>query len=163
MINIFNLFLTLFFFWILLTFSNEKLSWAFVFIGAGASLLISLLSWKLKLINKHSKFLFLHVGFYRHFSWLIISSFFGSVLMILKAAFFQSKTNPKIHLLKDEKINSNQLILLITTINLTKNLLFIGFNNNQLTVANFGDSDFGKPDLVKIIENLEKINDNHLV
>jgi hypothetical protein len=117
----------------------------------------------MKIINKHSHFLFLHIGFYRHFSWLIISSFIGSILMIFKAAFSKTKVSSKIHLLQVEKITNRQLVLLIPTINLTKGLLFIGFKNNQLSVAKFGSGDFGKLDLIKIIENLDRINDNHLV
>ncbi|MFT6077505.1 MAG: multisubunit Na+/H+ antiporter MnhE subunit [Myxococcota bacterium] len=163
MINIFNLFLTLFFFWVLLAFAGDKFSWEYLFIGIGSSIIASLAAWKMKIINRHSHFLFLHIGFYRHFVWLIISSFIGSIAMILKIAFSKSKIDPKIHLLEVEKITNRQLVILIPTINLTKNLLFIGFNKNQLSVANFGSGDFGNLDLDRIIENLDKINDNNLV
>ena len=97
MINIFNLFLTLFFFWALFAYSNDNLSWLYIVFGLVASIATSFTAWKIKIINKHSRFLFLHLGFYKHFLGLIFSSFFQSLLIIFRVAISSFKIDPKIN------------------------------------------------------------------
>lgn len=163
MINIFNLFLTLFFFWALFAYSNDNLSWLYIVFGLVASIATSFTAWKIKIINKHSRFLFLHLGFYKHFLGLIFSSFFQSLLIIFRVTISSFKIDPKIYSLPIKNLNNAQLVLLIPTINLMPGVLFVGFEDQKIIIFGLGDSYVKKLDLDKIINNLEKVNDSRLV
>lgn len=194
MINIFNLFLILFSFWLLFSYSNGSLSWFYVCFGLLSSLLVSFVSWKMKIITKHSNFLFLHIGFYRHFLGIIFSSFPASLLTIFRAAIASPKVDYKIYFLPIKKLNNpkfhhtsalqaseNQrfwecqdptkdgnwhnieLALLIPTINLLPNIVFVGLEDQNMIICGLGEQNIAQLDLEKIYVNLAKINDNNLV
>ena len=163
MINIFNLFLTLFFFWLLFAYSNDSLSWFYVFFGLASATIISLIAWKIKIINKYSHFTFLHFGFYKHFVGLIFSSFVQSLLTIYRVAILSPKIDPKIHFLPVGKLNNSELILLISTINLMPGLLFIGLEDKKIIISALNEAYIKQLNLDKIIHSLDKINDNRLV
>ena len=163
MINIFNLFLTLFSFWILFAFSNGNLSWFYVFLGLFASITISFISWKIKIITKHSQFLFLHIGFYRHFLGIIFSSFLPSLLTIFRVAIGSKRIDCKIYSLPIKKLNNVELSLLISTINLLPGTIFVGIEDKKIIICGLNDQYIAKLNLAKIYDDLTKINDNRLV
>jgi multisubunit Na+/H+ antiporter MnhE subunit len=164
MINIFNLFLTLFFFWILFGYSNDSISPFYISFGFLSSALVSFIAWKMKIITKYSHFLFLHIGFYKHFIGIVFFSFISSLLIIFRAAIASPKINPKIYFLPTQKnINKNELVLLASTINLLPGTVFIGLEDKKIIVCSLNESYIAKLNLEKICQNLDKINDNRLV
>jgi multisubunit Na+/H+ antiporter MnhE subunit len=163
MINIFNLFLTLLSFWLLFAYSNGNLSWFYVFFGIIASLIVSLISWKIKIITKHSNFLFLHIGFYKHFLGIIFSSFAASLLIIFKVAIGSSKIDYKIYSLPIKRLNNSELVLLIPTINLLPGVIFIRQEDQKIIIFALSKHYINKLDLAKICSELTHINDNRLV
>ncbi|MCE3254782.1 MAG: hypothetical protein K0R25_276 [Rickettsiaceae bacterium] len=162
MINIFNLFLTLFFFWILFSYVNGSLSWFYVFFGAASSLIVSIISWKLKIITKRSNFLFLSFGFYHHFFAVIFHSFTKSLKIAFACAFGSKKINPQIHELPLKKPNSRKSILLISTINLMAGLVFVGFKDDKIIICSLHENFIKQLDLPKLLKELNKVNDNRL-
>jgi len=167
MINIFNLFLTLFFFWLSFAYLGENLSWLCVFFGLLSSLIISFIAWKIKIINKYSHLIFLHFGFYKHFVGLIFSAFPQSLLTAYRAAIASQKINPKIHFFLVKSLNNNELVLLISTINMMPHLLFIGVKDKlkgkEVIILSLNDFSVSKLNLRQVISDLDKINDNRLV
>jgi multisubunit Na+/H+ antiporter MnhE subunit len=163
MINIFNLFLTLFSFWVLFAYSNDSLSWFYVFFGLAASIIVSFIAWKIKIITKYSHFLFLHIGFYKHFIGIIISSFIESLLIIFRAAKCSSEIDCAIYWLPIKKLNNSELVLLMSTINLLPGTIFVGLEDNKIAICGLNKKYMDRLNLEKIYDNLEKINDNRLV
>ena len=163
MINIFNLFLTLFSFWVLFAYSNDNLSWFYIFFGLVSATIVSLIAWKIKIITKYSHFLFLHIGFYKHFISIMLSSFLESLLIIYKAAFSNQKINAKIYLLPVKKLNNTELVLLISTINLLPGTVFVGLEDQKIAICGLNEKYITQLNLEKIYDNLGKINDNRLV
>ncbi len=163
MINIFNLFLTLFSFWVLFAYSNDNISWFYIFFGLVSSLIVSLIAWKIKIITKYSHFLFLHIGFYKHFIGIIFSSFGQSLSIIFKAAITGREINSKIYTLPVKKLNNTELVLLMSTINLLPGTVFIGLEDKKIAIFALNEKYISNLNLEKIYDNLHKINDNRLV
>ncbi len=163
MINIFNLFLTLFSFWVLFAYSNDNLSWFYIFSGLISSIIVSIIAWRIKIITKYSHFLFLHIGFYRHFIGIILFSFIESLLIIFRAAINSSKINYKIYLLPIKKLNNSELVLLISTINLLPGTVFVGLIDKKIAIYSLNKKYISQLNLEKIYNSLERINDNRLV
>jgi len=163
MINIFNLFLTLFSFWVLFSYSNENLSWFYIFVGLVSSIIVSLIAWKMRIITKYSHLLFLHIGFYKHFVSIIVSSFLESILIIFRAATNSSKIDCKIYSLPVKKLNNSELVLLMSTINLLPGTVFVGMEDDKITICGLSKKYIGRLNLNKLYDSLDKINDNRLV
>ena len=162
MINIFNLFLTLFFFWLLFAYASGSISGMCIIFGLLSALLVSIVAWKLKIISKFSGFLFLHLGFYRHFIGVIFSSFVPSLIIAFEAATASKKINPHVYSLPIRKFNNKKSALLISTINLMAGIVFVGLEDGKINICSLGNSYLEHIDLDKIIDNLRKINDNTL-
>lgn len=163
MINIFNLFLVLFSFWLLLAYSGGVLSWIYIAIGFVSSLIISFIAWRIKIINKYSSFLFLNIGFYKHFLKIIFSSFFVSIKIVVKTIYGSQDIKPDFYTAPIKKLNNNELVLLINTINLTAGLLFIGLKGRNIIIYATNEKLFKEFNVNKICSNLHKINDSRLV
>jgi len=163
MINIFNLFLTLFSFWLLLAYSNGNLSWFYILCGLIASSIVSFVAWRIKIITKYSHFLFLNIGFYRHFLAIIFLSFLASLLTIFRAVIGRNRIDCKIYSIPIKKLNNAELILLISTINLLPGTVFIGLEDQKIIICGLNEQYITKLNLEKICVNLAKINDNKLV
>ncbi len=168
MINIFNLFLTLFFLCLLFACSNGNItphhfSWLFVLIAFFSSIIASLVAYKLKIFNKDSHFSFLHFGFYRHFIKLFFSAFLQSILVVFRIAISSRKIEPKIYSLPIEELEIHTLNLLIFTINMTPGLLFIDLIDDKIVILGLNKSYIEKLDLKQIIRQIDRVDDNKLV
>lgn len=163
MINIFNLFLVLFSLWILFSYANHTLSWFYIFFGLVSSAIVSFISWKIKIINKYSNFLFLNFGFYRHFFYLIFGSFVSSMVIIFKMVMDSDDINPEFYSVEIKRCTNSELILLITTINLMPGLVCLGFKNKEIIIYALSKRYFKGLNLNKVYKNLHHINDNRLV
>ena len=159
MINIFNLFLTFFFFWALFGFAGGFISMTYFSLGLLICLVLSFLFWQLKIIKKSSNLLFLHFDFYRHFFNVIFSSFKQSI----KIAVNPRISNAKIFHLKVKELKSTELQLLIATINLSSGLLFASYEQGKISIFALDDEYLENFNLPKTIKNLKDINDHKLV
>src|SRR3989338_1139716 len=79
MVNIFNLFLFLLFFWFILMLSIAQFSPIYIIFGTVFSYSVSFLAYKLKLIEKKSELLYLSFNFYRHFLKIYFTNFFPAI------------------------------------------------------------------------------------
>jgi multisubunit Na+/H+ antiporter MnhE subunit len=168
MLNIFNLFLFLLALWIMFAISAGNVSWVYVFFGIGASLLVSIFSYKLQIIEKKSELLYLSLGFYRHFLKIFFNNFSESIKIVLKMALSKNDLNPLVYEVKiDEKISFNPALLMIS-LNMTAGLFCIGLKDNnpegqKILVHAISRANFKKFDFKKICKSLNNVNDDNLV
>jgi multisubunit Na+/H+ antiporter MnhE subunit len=127
-----------------------------------SALIVSLIAWRIKIITKYSHFLFLHVGFYKHFIGIIAYYFLESLKIAFNAA-RNKQDNYKIYSLPIKKLNNTELVLLISTINLLPGTIFIGIEGEKINIFALDKKYIEKLNLDKICDSLEKINDNRLV
>ena len=164
MINIFSLFLVLFFTWIALIASNNLVLWSYLALGFIASFLISIIAWKIKIINHHSKFLFLNWGFYRHFAPLFLSGFSKSLFLIINTSFSTKKNQSILYYFPIKKQNDNsELLLFFLSITLIPGLLYLGVREGKIIIHALDKKYFDYKKLNKIYNNLYRINDDRLV
>jgi multisubunit Na+/H+ antiporter MnhE subunit len=161
MINIFNLFLVLLFCWFAFAFAGGVLSWFYLFLGIVASAIISLISWRIKLIDRTTDFLFLNLGFYQHFCKLIFLSFFKSMFLLVRSTL---KTNHSItYYLPIKKQNNGELALFISTISLIPGLFCLGIKDEELVIHALDEKYFKQAKINELYNNIKSINDNRLV
>lgn len=139
------------------------LSPAYVFFGLVTSLIVSLIAWKIKIINKHTSFLFLNFGFYQHFLKVIFLSFIESVLIAIKLAMGSKDIKPHFHSIPIKKLTNNEIVLLTNTINLMAGLVCVGFKDKNIIICALNEKYFKKLNITKICDNLYKIYDSRLV
>jgi len=161
MINIFNLFLFLISIWILVMIITSKSSAIYFLFGSLAAILISFFSYKLKIIDKKSKFLYLNIGFYRHFFALFVKNYVKSLILILKFAFFK---NDNLAIIKKYKIHNQDIdiTMLVSSINMITGLYAIN-KGNELIVYYLDKSYLKDLNFKKIYKSLNNIDDNNLV
>lgn len=161
MINIFNLFLVLLFCWLAFAFAGGVLSWFYLFLGIVVSAVISFISWKIKLISRSTNFLFLSLGFYKHFIRLFFTSFFKSIFVLVKSTF--KPGYPTIYYVTIKKQNSTELALFMSTISLIPGLFCLGIQDEELIIHALDEKYFKQTNINHIYNNLKHINDDQLV
>lgn len=162
MLNIFNLFLFLFALWIVLIVTSNHISWLYVFFGFIAAGLATLVSMRLKLLDKKSEMLFLSLGFYRHFLKVFIKSFFKSIAIIIDLALGKSHLVPAIYKIKINKEKTTPA-LLATSANMVCGLFTINLDEDEITIHALDEKYFRGFDLKKIYQSLSNVNDDNLV
>ena len=163
MINIFNLFLVLFTFWFFLIFANFNLNFITLIIGLICCSIIAYCSWKFKLINRKTEFLFLIFGFYKFFFSLFIISLYNSFLLLFEFLKFTPQINPVIYNLPFKNSKQINIPILISAITLIPGISFIDFNKNHIVIYCLNEKLVKKANLKNLISNLQKINDNSIV
>ncbi len=163
MLNIFNLFLFLFTLWILFMISAGNISWLYLGFGILASGVVSVFSYKLKLIEEKSELLHLSFGFYRHFFSIYFGNFFSALKLIIRAAFAREPLNPVIYVTEFNHDETFNLGLLTASINMTTGLFCIGMRNEDLLIHAVDSDHFKRFDLLKTISVLREVNDDNLV
>ncbi|MBM5782288.1 MAG: hypothetical protein FJ368_02575 [Pelagibacterales bacterium] len=161
MLNIFNLFLVLFSIWSVLMLFSENISWLFAFLGIICSSSVSLICYKIKLIDKKSDFPFLHVNFYSHFLSIYVGNFLGSLKFLLILAFASKdfRATKRVFKIKEEKINN---FMMIATINMTVGLTCLDCSDNNFLVYSVSKSYFKGFDFDKVVKSLTKVNDDEI-
>ena len=163
MINIFNLFIVLFTCWMVLLFTGDKLSWFYIISGFLMSAIISFASWKIRIINKNTHFLFLNFGFYLYLFPIILQSFYKSLFLLLKFALVDS-SEPSIHYFSLKNRHSkSQLALFISVVALMPGIFCIGIKRKKMIIHALDSSYFDRNKLEAIYNNLYKVNDDRLV
>lgn len=150
--------------WAILLFISSSFSLILIAIGLITCFLISIISWKLKIINKNYNFLFLNLGFYRHFLATYMIYFIKSFIFIVKVSFFKDKSDPiffEINLKKS--LNKSDLSSFIATVTFIPGISYIETKNQQILIYAYNKKIFYSANLEKIYRNIYKINDDSLV
>jgi multisubunit Na+/H+ antiporter MnhE subunit len=163
MLNIFNLFLFLFASWMIFTILNNQLSWLYVFLGVISSTLVSIISYRLKLIEEKSELLYLSIGFYRHFLSLYFKNFFSQIGLIFSLAFSHKEVKSVIYIISIDYKNQFNPALLATSINMTTGLFCVLVKDNNFFIHMIEESFFQNLDLKKTIKILKNVNDDNLI
>lgn len=162
MLNIFNLFLFLLTLWFMFMLAAGHLSWLYLALGIVASILVSFVSARLKLIEKNSELLYLSTGFYRHFFVTFFKNFLSSLALIIGMACGKSP-NPTLHHIRLKPNSHFNPALLMATFNMSTGLFCVDMKDNELVVHTINSSYFKNFDLQKICLNLRDINDDNLI
>lgn len=162
MLNIFNLFLFLFALWIAFILTSGHISWLYVFFGIVAAGLTTLVSVRLKLVEKKTEMLYLSFGFYRHFLRIFIKSFFSSINLIIDLALRKTEIKPLIYHIKINK-NDCDPALLAATVNMMPGLFTITLEDEEILIHAIDKKYFKNFDLQKIQRSLRNVNDDNLV
>lgn len=162
MLNIFNLFLFLFTLWVFLMISSGNISWLYLALGIFSAAFISVVSYKVRLIEERSELLYLSFGFYHHFLKIYFGNFFSALNLVIDLAFRREPFKPVIHAVNFNKAHLN-LALFATTINMTTGLFCIGMHEGEVFIHAAEEDYFKRLDLKKLIPILTCVNDDNLV
>lgn len=140
--------------------SSDHISWLYTFLGLLSAALISVLSYKTKLINEKSELLYLSAGFYRHFFKIYFKNFFSSLRMLVIMAFSNRSLRPVIRSMNigDEVIFNRPLLL--TSLNMTTGILCFNANEEIFLLHCADDKYFRKFNLAKTVKVLSNVNDD---
>lgn len=163
MLNIFNLFLFLLMLWIMFMLAAGKVSWLYVFFGILASGLVSISSFRLKLIEEKSELLHLSFGFYRHFLKIFLKGFFSAIKLVIKLAVAKEPSHPLVYSVKFDSESGLNPALLMASFNMTTGLFCIGAKEGEIFVHAIDAEHFKKFDLQKTCKSLSNVNDDNLV
>lgn len=164
MINLFNLFLFLFALWIFLITASGTFSWFYLCFGLSACALVSFVSWKIKIINRNSEFLFLNFSFYKHFIRIIAISFFRSIYLVIKLAFTDANNlKPVVYNIPIQKRIDPDLTLLIISVTLLPGIICVGIKEERIIIHAIDEKYIYKANLVQIYKNLYQVKDERLV
>ncbi len=163
MLNIFNLFLFLLTLWFVFMFVGHDFSIPFLIFGIISSIIISIISYQLKLINNKSELLYLSLGFYRHFVGIYFKNFFKSMNLILDLAVNRKSLHPTIHRVKFLDNYRFNPALLISSFNMTAGLFTIATEDDEILIHAIHEDYFYDFDLLKNVMNLNNVNDDNLV
>ena len=163
MINIFNLFLFLLTLWLSFMVVSGNVSVIYVIFGILASGLVSIASFRLKLIEKKSELLYLSLGFYRHFFRVFFTNFFTSIKLIFNLALASQPIKPLLYNVEIDEKNQFNPALLIVSFNMTSGLFCVGVKENEMLVHAIDSRYFARFNLSKTCAALEKANDDNLV
>ncbi len=163
MINIFNLFLFLFALWVLFMLTAGNVSWIYVIFGIISSALVSILSFKLKLIEEKSELLYLSFGFYRNFIKIFLQNFFSSILLIIKLAIKNEVAIPIIYSVKLNEEDKFNPALMASSIDMYSGVLAIDITKEEVLVHALEAKYFTKINFTKLRANLNNANDDNLI
>ena len=163
MLNIFNLFLFLLLLWLALMLSADNISWIYLFFGIASAGLISIASFKIKLIDKNSELLYLSFGFYRHFLQLYCNNYFKALKLIITLAINDKAIKPVVYSLNIDHKNKFNPSLMASSFNMSAGLFCISIKEENFFIHAISEKYFKNFDLFKIRKILPKINDDNLV
>lgn len=163
MLNIFNLFLSLFAWWALFMIAAGKTSMLYIIFGIISAALVSIVSSRFKMIEKKSELLYLSFGFYRHFIKIFIGNFFSSLRLVISIILIREPLYPTIHKIKiDSNIGFNPA-LLVASINMTTGLFSIESKKGEITIHAISQEYFESFNLTKTCKSLRNVNDDDIV
>lgn len=164
MINIFNLFLFLTAIWAVLLFAFDSFSTSYMVFGMFCAFITTLISWKLKLINKNFNFLFLNFGFYKHFFLVFFFSLFRSIFYLIKLVLLSKETSGYILEITPKKTpEKSDLMLFVATLTFIFGVSYIGTKKGAILIYVVDKDFFNEDRLKKIYDNISQINDDRLV
>jgi hypothetical protein len=135
----------------------------FLVFGIFSSFIISIVSYRLKLIDEKSELLYLSLGFYRHFLALYFKNFLSSIFLIIDLAVNRKSLHPTLHQVKFRESYNFNPALLISSYNMSTGLFAIAMENGIIIVHTIHEDFFYKFDLLNNTLNLCNINDDNIV
>lgn len=162
MTNIFNQFIFLLFIWLIFMVLGQNFSFFYLNSGIITSLLLAFLSFKLKIIEKNSPMLFLHLNFYKHFLSIILVSFIYSFRLIYIILLAKKEFTPKIYSFEVE-LKDDEKNLFIASANLFCGISLIEEDKNQFKIHAIDDWFFKKFNHKKVIKSIAQINENEII
>ncbi len=163
MLNIFNLFLFLLLLWLALMLSSGHISVAYLLLGIASSSLISIASFRLKLIDKNSELLYLSFGFYRHFFWLYVMNFISSLKLIAHMALSKKTIRPLLYAIPVDYKNRFNPALMVSSLNMSAGLFCIGIKDENFYIHAIDEKYFNDFNLFRVKKVLPEVNDDNLV
>ncbi len=164
MINIFNLFLFLCALWVFLAFTSGNIMINLLIFGVLFSLIISCFFWKLKFFNKNTNFLFLNIGFYRHFFNLFLRSFFYFIPYLLRVTFNKEEENNHLFQIKFKTaLTELELSVFIVSISFVPGISYVDSDDGIITLYALNEKFANKSYLNKIYNSIHQINDDNLI
>jgi len=142
---------------------SDNISWIYIAFGIASAAIVSITSFRLKLIEEKSELLYLSIGFYRHFIKIFLGNFLSSIKLIIKLAITSKPLHPILYHVKIDPENKFNYALLIVTCNMSSGLICAGFKEGEVAIHAIEESYFAKLNLRKICHSLEKVNDDNLV
>lgn len=144
-------------------FSAAHFSWSYLFFGILACSLISMLSFKLKLVKKDSELLYLSLGFYRHFLKLYLTNIYKAWSLLFILAFSEKTIRPLLRSISLDYKNSFHPALMASSLNMSAGLFCIGIKGNVFYVHAIDEEHFAQFNLFRMQKVLPNINDDNLV
>jgi multisubunit Na+/H+ antiporter MnhE subunit len=135
----------------------------FLIFGIISSIIISTISYQLKLINDKSELLYLSLGFYRHFVGIYLKNFLKSLNLIFDLAIHRKSLHPTVHRVKFRDNYRFNPALLISSFNMTAGLFAIATDGDEILIHAIHEEYFYEFDLLKNAMNLNNVNDDNLV
>ncbi len=144
-------------------FVGHDFSIPFLIFGIISSIIISIISYQLKLINDKSELLYLSLGFYRHFVGIYLKNFLKSLNLIFDLAIHRKSLHPTVHRVKFRDNYRFNPALLISSFNMTAGLFAIATDGDEILIHAIHEEYFYEFDLLKNAMNLNNVNDDNLV
>lgn len=163
MLNIFNQFLFLFACWIFFMTLASTFKILYFVLGVVACGAVSLLCYKLQIINNKSKFLFLSIGFYRHFFLIYFKNFFKAIFLIIDLAINRRVMMPTINIIKFNEENAEDNHLLIASINFCVGVFVLNATESSLVIHSIDKGFFKELNINNLKKQLRLINDDEIV
>ncbi|MFC1659079.1 Na+/H+ antiporter subunit E [Pseudomonadota bacterium] len=163
MLNVSTLFLILFSFWMIISISVGITSAIIFSIGFFMSIVIAAVSYKIRIIDKKTSFLFLQLGFYKYVFELVNESFFNN----FKVAYSFIRKNPKIDPIIDfiflDKDNDPEIALYVNSLNLTPGVLCFSIKKRYVLIHSLDKNLFTLFDIYNTSNKVGLVNDDSLV
>ncbi len=132
--------------------------------GVFITFFVSIFARKIKIINKDINFLFLNFGFYKHFLLIYFLSLFRYFILLPRLLLINGKDNSDIIKFSVKKLlNKQELSIFIATINMLPAISYIDKKNKEIIIYCAIKELFNKDEIVKIYDNIYKINDDSLI
>lgn len=144
-------------------FVGHDFSIYFLAFGIFSSILVSLTSHRLKLIDSKSELLYLSFGFYRHFIKLYFKNFFKSFSLIIDLAINRKSLHPTTHKIKFRENYNFNPALLVSSFNMTAGLFVIAMEGDEIMIHTIHEDYYYEFDLLHNIVSLNNVNDDNLV
>lgn len=134
MLNVSTLFLILFAFWMAMSVSANFITIPFILLGLLSSIIISVIAYRIKILNPKHQFLFLQIGFYNYLFGIINQNFFKN----FKTAFEFIKKEPNIDPVVDyifvDKENDSETALFVASLGLIPGAICFAIKKKYLIV-----------------------------
>ncbi len=141
--------------------SSNHINFTYLALGVFSSAITAFTASKLKLINKDTEFLYLSIGFYRHFIKLYFTNFFKSVAVILRLSLSNKPLRPLVYSILIEYKDKFNPGLMDSTLNMSAGLFCIGVNDETFFVHALDESYFEHLDFTRIKKILPQLNDDN--
>jgi len=165
MINISTLFLVLFVTWILYGVISDLIIVSTLFIISGFVLsgIISLLVWKLRIINTKTQFLFLQFGFYKYIFHKINESFFNVFRMAFAFLKIKQNFNPALDYIFLNKDDDSEIALCVNIITSLPGTICVAIKKRYIVVHSLHPSYFSLSDMYAVSSEINSVYDDSLI